>query len=230
MGQALVRFQLLQRIRRAVARQVGRAADDDLRRVAQLARHQLGRGQRAPAYRHVGALVQQVDHTVRQRDVQRNVREAFVKGRHQRQQQAMRGRHAGIDADATARHGAGGRAALGFVHVGQHARAVFVKRRAFGRELQLAGGAVDQPRIQSGLQPGDQLADRRGRHAQLARGGREAAFFHDLDKSFHFAGAVDVIAGHGWVFSGSKVRFNVNSIHKSLSSGHSSQSAPLLPH
>jgi hypothetical protein len=192
----------LQRARRAVARQVGRAADDDLRRVAQAPRHQLRRRERAPAYRHVGALVQQVDHTVGQRDVQRDVGKALVKGRHQRQQQAVRRRHAGVDADAPARHGAGGRAALGLVHVGQHARALFVKRGAFGRELQLAGGAVDQPRAQPRLQPGDQLADGRGRHAQLPRGGREAAFFHDLDKGFHFAGAVDVNTGHGGYFQG----------------------------
>ena len=63
-------------------------------------------------------------------------------------------------------------------------------------ELQLACGAVDEPRTEPGLEPRDQLADARGRQAQALRRGAEAAKIDDADENLHLGGAVGVETGH----------------------------------
>jgi hypothetical protein len=91
-------------------------------------------------------------------------------------------------------------AALSLVDVGQHAHAALVELLAFGRELQLACGAVHQLDGQARFEPADELADGRGRHTERTGRGREALALDDLHEGFHLAGAVDVDARHGWPF------------------------------
>ena len=191
-----VRRQLLRRVRRAVARQIVGRRDDRLAGAPQRPRHQVGRRQLAPPDRDVGPLVHQVDHAVGQPEVDAQVGVALQQARQQRDQHLLPERHAGVDADPPARRRARRSAALGFVQVGQHAHAALVELAAFGAQLQLAGRPVHQLNAQPRLQPRDQLAHRRRRHAQRTRCGREAAALDHLHEGFHFAGAVDVDAGH----------------------------------
>ncbi len=87
-------------------------------------------------------------------------------------------------------------AALGLVEVGEDAHAALVELPALGGELQLAGRAVHQLDPEAGFEPGDQLAHRRGRHAEGVRGRREAAALDHVNEGFHLAGAVDVESRH----------------------------------
>jgi hypothetical protein len=72
----------------------------------------------------------------------------------------------------------------------------FEKCLTFGSEQQLAGRAIDQPRAQPSLQPRHKLADRRGRHAQRARGRRKAAQFDGPDENLHLSRAIDLRPRH----------------------------------
>jgi hypothetical protein len=73
---------------------------------------------------------------------------------------------------------------------------MFEEGRALGGQLDLAGRAVDQPHAQPRLQPGDQLADGRRRHAQVAGRRGEAAQRHDAGEGFHLTGPIDLQTRH----------------------------------
>ncbi|MNY16887.1 hypothetical protein D3C86_1501790 [compost metagenome] len=82
-------------------------------------------------------------------------------------QQAARGLIVGLD---------GGQGLVAFV---DQAAAAGQEVAAGVRQLDPAGGAVEQAGLQPVLQPGDLAADRRGRQAQPFGGGREAGLFGD---------------------------------------------------
>ncbi|MNT66016.1 hypothetical protein D3C72_2040480 [compost metagenome] len=88
----------------------------------------------------------------------------------QRQQEMLAERHVGVDAHAALRRILDAGAALGLVQRRQHQHAPLIQAAAFGRQLQLARGTVQQARAQALLQPRHQLADGRRRHAAGTRG------------------------------------------------------------
>ncbi len=158
--QTVVRLQLLGGARQAVPLRIGRCGHDHHPRRAQPSCHQAGTLQRAGAHRHVGALLEQVDHLVIQGQVHPDLRVALEERRQQRQQEMLAERHVGIDPQPSARLGMRAGATLGLLQVGEHAQATLVERAAFRGQLQLAGGALQQARTQPLLQPGHQLAHR----------------------------------------------------------------------
>ena len=101
-----------------------------------------------------------------------------------------------VDGEMAARRRAGRRLALGLLHLAEDAHGALVEGLAFLRQRELARGAVDQPRAEPRLQPGDQLADARRRQAQFSRGRGEAAEIDDADEDLHLGGAVGVETGH----------------------------------
>ena len=122
----------------------------------------------------VGAFLHQVDDVVVQHQVDGDFGKARQEIRQQRDQPMLAEGHIAVDAQPPARCRARRRLALGRRYLGQDAHAVFVERRAFGRELQLPCRAVDQASAETVLEPAEQLADRRGRHAERARRTRQA--------------------------------------------------------
>ena len=72
---------------------------------------------------------------------------------------------------------------LGFFQVRQHGRARAIKRRARIGQGQAPGGAIEQAHPKPAFQPGNGLADRRGRQVQAFSGGPEAARVGDTDKN-----------------------------------------------
>ena len=63
---------------------------------------------------------------------------------------------------------------LGVLGLGDDPGAALVEGLADLGQRQPPRGAVEQPRAQAVLEPGDRLADRRARHAELRRRGGEA--------------------------------------------------------
>ena len=168
--QPVVRLQLLGSAWQPVPLRVGRCSHDHHPRRAQPPRHQARALQRTGPHRHVGALLQQVDHLVVEGQVHAYLRIALQERRQQRQQEMLAERHVGIDPQASTRLGVSTGAALGLVQVGQHAQAALVERAALGSQLQLAGGTLQQARPQPLFQPRHQLADRRRGHLQRSGG------------------------------------------------------------
>ncbi len=105
-------------------------------------------------------------------------------------------RHVGVDPQPSAGRFVGCHAALRLAEIGEDANATLIKERAFGRELETARRAVDQPRSQPVLQAGNELADRRRGHAERPRRRRKAAAIDDLGKYLHLAGPVDLAQAH----------------------------------
>ena len=121
----------------------------------------------------------------------------------QRQKHGQRGRKyvikiggTGVDAHATHRLLTNAGRPLGIFHIGEDARRAFIEGAALGCELELARRTIEQPRSKPRLQPCDQFADGRGRHARDTCGGREATLFDHTDKHFHLAGSVGFNTRH----------------------------------
>ena len=121
---------------------------------------------------------------------------AFEETRQKRDQPVLSERHVAVDAQPSARCRARRRLALGRRHVGQDAQAAIVEGGPFRGKLQPTRRAADQPRAEPCLQPRDQFAHCRWRHAQSTRRRRKAPRFDDADEHFDLAGAVDVGSGH----------------------------------
>ena len=76
---------------------------------------------------------------------------------------------------------------LGVLDLGDDADAALVVELAFGREAELAGGAVDEAHAELLLDARHQLADRRGAELHGTRRGREAARVDHLHEGFDAA-------------------------------------------
>ena len=189
--------QRLRRGRHAMPGQIGRRTDDQHARAPQLARHQARAFQRPRAHGHVGALLEDVDDLIGQHDIQRHLGMLREELGHQRQQEVMPERHVGVDSQAPTRRRVFARTPLGFLQIGQDTHPALVERASLGRQLQLTGGAVQQAGSQALFEPGDQLADCRGRHAATSSGGGKAPRLDDPGKHLQFAGTVDFKPGHG---------------------------------
>ena len=161
-AQAHMAVQIVRAAGPAMACQVARRPDDHLPGAAQQARHHVGRGQLAPADRHVDALLRQVHHLVGEIQVQAQPGVGVQQRPHQRHQQPRARGRAGADTHDPPGGAAGGHRSLDLVQVGQHPLATLVQLGTFRRELHTPGAALQELHTQARLQPRHGFADCRG--------------------------------------------------------------------
>ena len=135
----------------------------------------------AAAHHHVEAFLDHVHQAVAEVQVQFDAGVAAHEGWQHNREQAQHQRQA--DPQATAGLlGVLRQLVLGCLQLAENAPAAFEEQRAFHREVDAAGVAVEQADAQVLFQAGDALAHRRGGDAQHATGGDEALAFGDLDE------------------------------------------------
>ena len=111
--------ELFQVARRPATDQIVGRRDDAHRTFAELANRELGSTQRTDPDGEVGALLQEIDYLIRQRDIERDLRVLRQKGWQQLKQIVQPEGHVGVNAHAAARRRASRGASLGFVDVRQ---------------------------------------------------------------------------------------------------------------
>ena len=195
-GDEIAAGEFLGMIRSSARGEIIRRGDDRRDAFAELARDELRGSQRPDPDRDIGALVDEVDHRIGDRDVQLDAGMRRHEARRHRQQEMPAEGDIRVHPQSSARNLAGGDRPLGLVEIGQHAQGPLVEGRAFLGEHELAGRTHDQPDAEPRLQPGDELADGRGRHPQGARGRREAAELDDAREHLHLARSIDLAARH----------------------------------
>jgi hypothetical protein len=162
--------------RLGVAFQVLRRRTDHMAARRQIGRDETGGLVARDADRQVVAFLDQIDVLIAEGQFDLDVRIAFEEFRQLRSEAAIAEADRRRDAQAPARCPAGlqdlrfrGR------HFGHYVLAVAVEPGADLGQAERPGRPVEQPRAQVPLERGDMLAHRRLRHAEHARGGREAA-------------------------------------------------------
>ena len=185
-GEAVVLREILRHLRRAMRAQVWRRCAGYEARLPELARHQVVRAGRADADGEIETFLDQVDDAVRQRHVEAHLGVGGEKRGDRRRQMA----HAEIDRAreldrAAGDHRRAARLLLGLLQLGEELHAAFVEGPAALREADATGRAVEQARLQVGLEVGDVPGCSSSRQTQPRRRGGETPRFNDLRENPH---------------------------------------------
>ncbi len=183
-----MRGQRLGAVRRPVALEVGGRRADDAAVVAEPAGDQRFVVDRPQPDGQIEALPGDVDAAIGEGELQLDLGVARGELGHQGHDLAHAEAVAEADPQGAARpQPAGARQLLGGIDLVQDLARPLVEQAALGRGGYTPGGALQEPHAEPVLEPGDQLADRRGRQPQALGRGCQAALLDDLDQDGHLA-------------------------------------------
>ena len=189
---AIVPRQLLGPTRRAVACEIGRRGADQAFVLADLARHEARIAQPSDANGDVDAFLDKVDHPVGRQQVELHQRIARQELRQHRGElvggEGQRRRHAQY---AVRRAAVAGDLRLERLDLAHDALGTGVENLALLGEVQRPRRALQESHAKPGLEPRDELADRRWCQPEARRGGGKALEIDDPHEGGHFARVID---------------------------------------
>ncbi len=184
---AVVVQQFIRRLGRAVALQIGGRGDDQAPVLDEAVNDQRGIRQAAVKDADVGTGVDDVHLAVGQEQFDLDTRMALEEFREQRRDLVVAEGDHRDDAQRPAQFGLGLRdGRLGLLDLLDDGTAAAVVVLALDGQVELPGGAVEQPHAEPFLQPRDQLAHRRRGQVHGPPGRRESAFLDHRDENGHF--------------------------------------------